>query len=77
LLCTSGLLNGVFGSSSERHVAYWESVKVVDRIEEDGEDENTTVIREKERLSQRLSDSATENEPKREVVISARFSAIS
>jgi len=55
LLCTSGLLNGVFGSGSERHVAYWESVKVVDRIEEDGEDENTTVIREKERFSQRLT----------------------
>jgi hypothetical protein len=55
LLCTSGLLNGVFGSGSERHVAYWESVKVVDRIEEDGEDDDTTVIREKERFSQRLT----------------------
>ncbi len=55
LLCTSGLLNGVFGSDSERHVAYWESVKVVDRIEEDGEDGNATVIREKERFSQRLT----------------------
>jgi hypothetical protein len=55
LLCTSGLLNGVFGSGSERHVAHWESVKVVDRVEEDGEDEGTTVIREKERFSQRLT----------------------
>lgn len=55
LLCTSGLLNGVFGSGSERHVAHWESVKVVDRVEEDGEDGNTTVIREKERFSQRLT----------------------
>ncbi len=55
LLCTSGLLNGVFGSGSERHVAYWESVKVVDRIEEDGEDGKATVIREKERFSQRLT----------------------
>ncbi|HET8549216.1 MAG TPA: hypothetical protein VFL57_14480 [Bryobacteraceae bacterium] len=27
LLCTSGLLNGVFGSGADRHVAYWESVK--------------------------------------------------
>jgi tRNA1(Val) A37 N6-methylase TrmN6 len=55
LLCTSGLLNGVFGAGSERHVAYWESVKVVDRIEEAGEDADTTVIREKERFSQRLT----------------------
>ena len=39
----------------DRHVAYWESVKVVDRVEEDGEDENVTVIREKERFSQRLT----------------------
>lgn len=55
LLCTSGLLNGVFGEGSERHVAYWESVKLVDRIEEAGEDPATTVVREKERFSQRLT----------------------
>jgi tRNA1(Val) A37 N6-methylase TrmN6 len=55
LLCTSGLLNGVFGTGSERHVAYWESVKVVDRIEEAGVDAGITVVREKERFSQRLT----------------------
>jgi SAM-dependent methyltransferase len=55
LLCTSGLLNGVFGSDEHRHVAYWESVKVVDRIEEEGERADTTVVREKERFSQRLT----------------------
>jgi tRNA1(Val) A37 N6-methylase TrmN6 len=55
LLCTSGLLNGVFAEGSDRHVAYWESVKVVDRIEEAGEDADTTVVREKERFSQRLT----------------------
>lgn len=55
LLCTSGLLNGVFGSDGDRHVAYWESVKVVDRIEEEGERADTTVVREKERFSQRLT----------------------
>jgi hypothetical protein len=38
-----------------RHVAYWESVKVVDRIEEEGERADTTVVREKERFSQRLT----------------------
>lgn len=43
------------GSGPERHVAYWESVKVVDRIEENGKDENTTVVRERERFSQRLT----------------------
>jgi SAM-dependent methyltransferase len=55
LLCTSGLLNGVFGSAGDRHVAYWESVKVVDRIEEEGERADTTIVREKERFSQRLT----------------------
>ncbi len=55
LLCTSGLLNGVFGSGSDRHVAYWESIKVVDRVEEDAEDGKTRVIHEKERFSQRLT----------------------
>jgi len=55
LLCTSGLLNGVFGSGADRHVAHWESVKVVDRVEEAAEDGKTTVVREKERFSQRLT----------------------
>lgn len=55
LLCTSGLLNGVFGEGADLHVANWESVKVVDKIEEEGEDGGSTVIREKERFSQRLT----------------------
>lgn len=55
LLCTSGLLNGVFGEGQDLHVANWESVKVVDRTEEQGEDGESTVIREKERFSQRLT----------------------
>lgn len=53
LLCTSGLLNGVFGEGRDLHVAYWESVKVVDKTEE--QDGEATVIREKERFSQRLT----------------------
>jgi tRNA1(Val) A37 N6-methylase TrmN6 len=53
LLCTSGMMNGCFGEAKDRHVAYWESVKVVDRREE--EEDGTTVIREKERFSQRLT----------------------
>lgn len=55
LLCTAGLLNGVFGEGKERHVANWESVKVVDKTEEESEDGRSTVIREKERFSQRLT----------------------
>jgi hypothetical protein len=27
LLCTAGLLNGVFGHGEERHIARWRSVK--------------------------------------------------
>ena len=53
LLCTSGLMNGCFGEGKDRHVAYWESVKVVDRREE--EEDGRTVIHEKERFSQRLT----------------------
>src|SRR5262245_66276849 len=37
----------------DRHVAYWESVKVVDRREE--EEDGTTIIYERERFSQRLT----------------------
>ena len=54
LLCTSGLLNGVFGEGEDRHVAFWEAVKVTDKTEGEG-DAGETVIREKERFSQRLT----------------------
>ena len=54
LLCTSGLLNGVFGSGADRHLAYWDAVKVSERIEEE-DDDGATVIREKDRFSQRLT----------------------
>ncbi len=54
ILCTSGLLNGQFGEGQDTHVAYWESGKVVDRTEEE-DDSGATVIREKERFSQRLT----------------------
>ena len=53
LLCTSGMMNGCFGEGKNRHVAYWESVKVVDRREE--EEDGATVIHERERFSQRLT----------------------
>ena len=54
LCAVSGLLDGVFGHGAERHVAHWEAIKVVDRTEEEGDD-GETVIREKERFSQRLT----------------------
>jgi len=53
LLCTSGMMNGCFGEGKDRHVAHWESVKVVDRREE--EEDGTTIIHERERFSQRLT----------------------
>lgn len=53
LLCTSGMMNGCFGEGKDRHVAYWESVKVIDRREE--EEDGTIIIHEKERFSQRLT----------------------
>jgi tRNA1(Val) A37 N6-methylase TrmN6 len=53
LLCTSGMMNGCFGEGQDRHVAYWESVKVVDRREE--EEDGAIVIHERERFSQRLT----------------------
>jgi tRNA1(Val) A37 N6-methylase TrmN6 len=53
LLCTSGMMNGCFGEGKDRHVAYWESVKVVDKREE--EEDGRTVIHERERFSQRLT----------------------
>jgi hypothetical protein len=53
LLAVSGLLDGCFGSGKDRHVACWQSTKVIDRFEdvEDG----VTTIRERERFTQTLT----------------------
>lgn len=53
LLCTAGMLNGVFGEGEMRHLARWQSIKVVDKSEED--EDGATVIREKERFSNELT----------------------
>ena len=53
LLCTAGMLNGIFGEGNARHIAHWQSVKLVDRSEE--EEDEKTVIREKERFSNELT----------------------
>jgi tRNA1(Val) A37 N6-methylase TrmN6 len=55
LLCTSSLLNGRFGQGKDLHLSFWESVKVVDKVEEDGASPGAMVIRERERFSQRLT----------------------
>ena len=54
ILSCSGLLNGVFGTGDARHVACWETGKVVDRLEET-DDQEVTTIRERERFTQRLT----------------------
>ena len=49
LLAVSGMLNGIFGEGPNLHVARWQSVKVVDKIEET-DDAGVTTVREKERF---------------------------
>lgn len=53
LLCTAGMLNGIFGEGESRHIANWQSVKLVDKSEE--EEDGKIVIREKERFSNELT----------------------
>jgi len=53
LLCTAGMLNGIFGDGESRHIARWQSVKLVDKSEE--EEDGKTIIREKERFSNELT----------------------
>jgi hypothetical protein len=54
LLACAGLLNGTFGSNGDRHIAFWQSVKIVDKSEEEDED-GTITIREKESFSNELT----------------------
>jgi hypothetical protein len=52
LLCTAGLLNGVFGQGEERRIARWRSVKYVTEFQE--EDGDTKIIRRREKWSNEL-----------------------
>jgi hypothetical protein len=54
LCAVSGMLNGVFGSGKDLHVAAWQAVKVIDRSEEVEED-GTIVQRERERFTNELT----------------------
>jgi hypothetical protein len=52
LLCTAGLLNGVFGDGDERHIARWRSVKNVTTFVED--DGDTQIVHHRERWTNEL-----------------------
>src|SRR6204780_3881322 len=54
LLCTAGLLNGVFGEGECRHIAHWRSVKFTDHWEEEEED-GTKILHDRERFSHELT----------------------
>jgi SAM-dependent methyltransferase len=54
LLCTAGMLNGVFGEAPDFHIAHWRSVKFVDHWEEEDED-GTKILHDKERFSHELT----------------------
>jgi hypothetical protein len=54
LLCTSGMLNGVFGDGDDRHIAHWRSVKFTDHWEEK-DDDGTRILHDRERFSHELT----------------------
>ena len=54
LCAVAGLLDGVFGSGEDRHIATWRSVKVTDCSEEVEED-GTIIRRERERFTNELT----------------------
>lgn len=54
LLCTAGMLNGVFGEGAARHIAHWRSVKFTDHWEEEEED-GTKILHDRERFSHELT----------------------
>jgi len=53
LLCTAGMLNGVFGEGENRHIAHWRSVKHVDVYHE--EEDGHEIVRRRERFSHELT----------------------
>ena len=54
LLATSGRLDGILGQGELRHLARWQGVKTILRVEEENDD-GVTVIREKEQFSHCLN----------------------
>ena len=54
LLAVSGMLNGIFGSGEERHLASWQSVKARSCSTEE-EDNGTIIQREREYFTNELT----------------------
>ena len=54
LLCTAGMLNGLFGEGETRHIAHWRSVKFTNHWEEEEED-GTKILHDRERFSHELT----------------------
>lgn len=54
LLCTAGMLNGVFGEGENLHIAHWRSLKFSDHWEEEAED-GTRILHDRERFSHELT----------------------
>jgi len=54
LLATSGRLDGIFGQGELRHLARWQGVKTILRLEEE-DDRGVTTVREKEQFSHCLN----------------------
>lgn len=54
LLCTAGMLNGVFGEGEARHIAHWRFVKFTDHWEEQEED-GAKILHDRERFSHELT----------------------
>jgi hypothetical protein len=54
LLCTAGMLNGIFGEGEDRHIAHWRSLKFTDHWEEEEED-GTKILHDRERFSHELT----------------------
>ena len=54
LLAVGGMLNGIFGSGDERHISFWQAVKLTDRVEEEDE-QGVITVKEKERFSNELT----------------------
>jgi hypothetical protein len=47
-------LNGIFGSGDQRHISFWQAVKLVDKTEEEDE-QGVVTAKEKERFSNELT----------------------
>ena len=53
LLCTAGLLNGVFGQGEDQHIARWRSIKHTTTIKD--KEDGVEITRKRERFSNELS----------------------